>query len=265
MTYVNDMDDQSGISRFGRLAISEQERFRTAGRHMAGFARQHAIPIFFGPPPSIGGKINGGSGSLLQLSSGVFLITAYHVLHEYGVRQQAGEPVQWQVGNLLPFDPFARVVWKDAQKDIVLIFLLPDEVSRINPHCLISRPEKWPPPVPEKEQLVLAAGYPKTLREVNQLDGKISAGGYATMLQVTSVNAGYFMCQIEQQDLVSFNDDPVPKITTDIGGISGGPVFLVNPLHYPLIGVITESSEAFGCQLLRVSTLADVLEKDFKS
>jgi hypothetical protein len=79
------------------------------------------------------------------------------------------------------------------------------------------------------------------------------------MLPVTTIGDGYFMCRIEHKDLVSADGGPLP----DIGGMSGGPALLVERLHYPLVGVITEYEEAFGLRLLRMATLDSVEEKDF--
>jgi hypothetical protein len=67
------------------------------------------------------------------------------------------------------------------------------------------------------------------------------------------------MCCIEQKDLVSFCDTPVPA-GTEIGGVSGGPVFLVGR-DFPVFGVVTESwyMESAGAQLLEFATVQDVL------
>jgi len=43
--------------------------------------------------------------------------------------------------------------------------------------------------------------------------------------------------------LFSFDEKPLPEPGTDMGGISGGPVLLVDTLNYPLVGVVTDRCE----------------------
>jgi hypothetical protein len=46
------------------------------------------VPIIFAPPLSIGGKINGACGCVLQLGAGTFVVTASHVLAGYEDRME---------------------------------------------------------------------------------------------------------------------------------------------------------------------------------
>lgn len=80
------------------------------------------------------------------------------------------------------------------------------------------------------------------------------------MFRVTSSEDGYCMCQIAQEDLISFDGVPSPTPGTDMGGISGGPALLVTHLNYPLVGVITAHwhLEAAPFELLRIATLERV-------
>jgi hypothetical protein len=75
--------------------LRQQKRYREFLQEALGLARNHAIPIFFAPPLSIGGKVNGGTGFALQLSSGSFVVTASHVLSEYAKRRESGEVLHW--------------------------------------------------------------------------------------------------------------------------------------------------------------------------
>ena len=79
------------------------------------------------------------------------------------------------------------------------------------------------------------------------------------MLHVLAM--GIFYCKYErEEDLVTFNELPLPDIGMSMGGLSGGPTFLVVgvPIIYPaLIGVISECVEGFG--LLRIATLENAI------
>jgi len=82
-------------------------------------------------------------------------------------RLQAGEVLNWQAGNLPPFDPIPRVAWRDKERDIVLFEVTKDEADNIGP-CIISEPPAWPPPVPKPGQLVLVGGYPKLSKVITR-------------------------------------------------------------------------------------------------
>lgn len=253
------MNEVSGAEQFGQLSAEDRVKYIAVNRQMAGFARDHAIPIIFAPPLSVGGKINGASGCLVRLGADAYLVTASHVLDGYEERIQAGQRLNWQVGNLPPFDPMTRVAWRDRERDVVLLRLTNDEVQRIGP-CITSAPAKWPPPTPEEGQLVLVGGYPKALREERPSSGWIGAGPYAAVFKVTIVGDGYCKCVIERKDLISFDGKPLPEPGTDMGGISGGPVLLVDTLSYPLVGVVTDRCEMTFAEfeIIQFATLGGV-------
>jgi len=154
------MSAVGGAERFKWLSSAEQTRYIATNQQMTALARDHAVPIVIAPPRSRGGKINGASGCVLRLDSGTFVVTASHVLEGYETRVDRGELLNWQVGDLPPFDPLPRIAWSDRDIDLVLLRISWDESQRIGP-CIISSPAKWPLAVPREGQLVLLGGYPK--------------------------------------------------------------------------------------------------------
>jgi hypothetical protein len=226
---------------------------------MIGLVRKYAVPIIFAPPPGTAGEINSASGSLLKLDSGYFVLTAHHVLDSYRKRLQTGEKLNWQVGNLPPFDPLSRIGWEDAERDTLLLSLSAHEARQVG-SCIIADPVRWPAPTPAVGQLVLVAGFLKVLREVHAA-GVISTDGLAAMFRIASVGDGYSYCKYEgEEDLVSFNGLPLPEEGMFMGGLSGGPALLVvgKSIIYPvLVGVISQCVEGFG--LLRIATLENAI------
>ena len=154
------MNELSGSQQFQQLSAEAQTQYLAINRQMARLARDHAVPVFFAPPLSIGGKINGASGCVLRLDVGTFVITASHVLAGYEERMRRGEVLNWQVGDLPPFDPLSRVAWRNREKDIVLLRISESEAQNIGP-CIISTPTAWPPRAPQEGDLLLVAGYPQ--------------------------------------------------------------------------------------------------------
>jgi hypothetical protein len=250
------MNDPCGAELFQRLSGDEKAHYVAVSQQMVGFARDHAVPIMIAPPLSIGGEVKGATGCVLQLRTGTHVATASHVLAGYEKRVRKGESVNWQVGKLLPFDPIPRIAWRDDRKDTVFLRLLEDELRTIGP-CNIWKPPQWPPVVPQVGQILLVAGHPGALREVRS--DMIGAGPFSALFRVTTVGEDYGTCQIEHKDLVSFNGTPPPPPGTDMGGISGGPVFLLDSIPQ-LIGVITDLGymQFADLELLRIATLKSV-------
>jgi hypothetical protein len=260
---VEDSNNMSagGSQLFGELPGEAQTRLIAAGRQMTALARDHAVPVIFAPPRSVGGNINGASGGLLRLGTGTFLATASHVLAKYEERVRSGEVLNWQAGNLPPFDPVSRIVWRDKEKDILILRLLDDEAQRVGP-CTISTPPVWPIRPPQEGEMVLVAGYPKALREESPSAGWIGSGAYSAAFPVTKSGPGYCICQIDHKDLVSFDERPLPEPETELGGLSGGPVLLVGTLSYPLVGLITQRLPMGSTEFLKFTTLDTVTIKD---
>ena len=263
--------DDGDLGDFYKLSAEEQKRYLTVSQQMTKFARDHAIPIAFNPPLSTfaiphEGKIytfalpqtlrkNGATGCVLQLQSGVFIVTAEHVLQGYEERLSQGEVLNWQVGKLPPFDPLARVAWRGNRKynpkgkDIVFFGISEKEAKDAcagRTHIL-SASTGWPPPAPQVGQTVLLAGYPNELREFD--NGRMKPGSFSALFGVTtSIGDGSFKCRFAYPDLLSFDKQPLPmkELHANLGGMSGGPVFGVGDMSYPLVGVITDRCGAFG-------------------
>lgn len=254
------MNELGGAQLFQQLSAESKNRYIAISQQMVRLARDHAVPIIFAPPLSIGGKINGASGCVLQLDSGIFVVTASHVLEGYEKRLGNREVLNWQVGNLPPFDPIARIGWRNREKDIVLLKISEDEAGRIGP-CTISAPPKWPVCPPQEGKLVLVAGYPKALREENPSSGWIGAGPYSAVFRVTSAEKNCCKCLIERKDLISFDGRALPEPGVDMGGLSGGPVLLVGDLNYPLIGIVTDRCEMTFAELeiLQIASFESVM------
>jgi hypothetical protein len=253
------LDD--GGRRFESLRASEQRRFRHWGLEMVRWAASHAVPVIFGPPPGVEGVINGASGLILRIANCSFFVTAAHVLDEYERRLGFEKSLLWQIGRLPPIDPLSRRVRRNHESDIVLVPLSDDEANRVG-SAIATIQAGQSPPTPKEDGLVLVAGFPKTLREVIP-SGQIEADGLSAMFRITDVRDHTFDCRIgNEEDLVSFNGSSLPNADMDMGGLSGGPAFLIvgGPIeHIVPIGIISEYiSKSFdGLRLLRITKLRD--------
>jgi hypothetical protein len=210
------MNELSGAQRFEQLSDENKSRYLEINRQMVRLARDFAVPMIFAPPLSLEGRINGASGCVLRLEAGIFVITASHVLAGYEERVRKGERLNWQVGNLPPFDPLPRVEWRSREQDIVLLRLSENEARNIGP-CTIATPRRWPVRPPKEGQLVLVAGYPKGLRDENRSEGSIGSGPYSAIFRVTIAEANCCKCLIERRDLIGFDGGRLPEPEADRG------------------------------------------------
>jgi hypothetical protein len=256
------VNNLQGSPEFSALSEQEQDRYRKVALSVVGLAQRYAIPVALAPPPSIGGKVNTATGCILQLGSRWFAITADHVLSEYEERKQL-ESLNWQFGHLPPMNPLERIVWRDAKRDVVFLEMSQQEVAAAcdTTSLVFSASAGWPPLTPVVGQVVLVAGFPRLLREVGS--SNIESGPYSAMFRVATVGEGHFCCQIEQNDLISFDGGSLPPPGADVGGLSGGPVALMADLAYPLVGIVTEHSQEYD--ILRIATFDGIFEQDFRS
>lgn len=261
--------DEGRAGGFNELPCEEQQRYLTACRQMTKLALDHAVPITFAPPlgkfavpltggkfstvtlPMSLGKIESATGCVLQLHDAYFVVTADHILEAYENRINEGEVLNWQVGELR-FDPISRVAWrgstKNKPKDIVFLRVTEQEAREAcaDRNHILSAPTGWPPRAPQEGEMVLLAGYPTQLREVD--GGVIRPGPLSAMLPVTtSTGDGTFKCRYEYEDLISFDPQALPLegLRGNLGGVSGGPVFSMGAICYPFVGVISQRSGAF--------------------
>lgn len=240
--------------RFENLPKDEQKRVRAAGTQMGELAFQHCAAVLIASPADIGpGQTNNGSAFVLKLQNDYFLGTAWHVVQEWFLRTANGERLLFQVGHA-DFPPRNRVAWHDETDDVVFLSIDANDVKRIG--IVPTEPIRgWPPPRPSVGDALLVAGYPGSLRDFEESDG-FEFGSFTASFRVTSVHERYLICQFERENWIADEHLEIPPQGAPLGGMSGGPAFLIQELVYPLVGLISEHSSAF--ELMRITTLAHV-------
>ncbi len=241
---------------FAAVSDEEQRQILDAGLLMTQMAFRHAAAVIVSPPPSLGGNVKNGSGFVLELAGRQYFGTAWHVVEEWLDRTNAGEAVVFQVRDAV-LNPSKSVVWKDKQNDIVFLQLSEEDIEQID----ISRCDPirgWPPPHPEEGSYVLLSGFPAVVRQQPNAE-RVEFNALSTMLQVTAVADRRLVCQFSRENWVSYNPQGIPPQGTELGGMSGGPVFAVGNLAYPLVGLVSEFSTDY--ELLYIKTLSHLPER----
>jgi len=238
---------------FSDLPPEEQARIRTCGVQMIELARQHARGLILGP--SKGGPIETASYCVMEKDGRYYLITAAHVYQRTEEWMAQDASVRWQAGELV-FDPLERVCHSGPREnDVILIELgkLEATMARV-PVC--STIAGWPPPAPRQHDYILAAGYPAVIRE-RPSPGEVNFRALAAMLPVTTSGDAHLCSQWDRENMIHFSGaGGIPPSGIQLGGMSGGPVFLVRQLDYPLVGVVTDFQSEW--ELMRLGLLSAV-------
>jgi hypothetical protein len=132
-----------------------------------------------------------------------------------------------------------RLIFADPDRDIGFIDIPSDGRSGLK--AVPYRPRLfWPPPRIGKNDDVIRCGFPKLFRA----DGdEILHGDLNLILTVASASESVFYLQIDWDNLVQAGTITLPPETTDFGGASGGPVFLLDAEGNPLVGVISQAGD----------------------
>lgn len=227
---------------FAKLSQEEQARIVRAADAMSRYVYRHATSVLIAGRPGGNARIRNGSGFILKQNGRRYLGTAWHVVESWQHRVSAGEDVQFQVGTAV-LNPDPTRIWADPPNDIAFIPITEREMRAITVEPL-DPVRGWPPPEPKVGDYVLISGFPGYLRRQYSAN-ELEFLAVSTLLQVKAIGSGYAACQFERQHWIATNWNDVPPPGTDMGGISGAPVLLVQDLVYPLVGLASEFSRNY--------------------
>jgi hypothetical protein len=148
----------------------------------------------------------------------------------------------FQVGNLRLLEVEKRLNWYNPNSDVAFLSLNPHEQSLIPAVTWVA--SSWPPPFPNQGDYVGFIGYAADYRR-NLGPGRVELNPVGGLMPVTSASPGGLKCVLPRETLIAIMGSEVPPAGTDLGGMSGGPVFRVRPGPLELVGVITEFGENF--------------------
>jgi hypothetical protein len=112
-------------------------------------------------------------------------------------------------------------------------------------------PASWPPAEIKEGDWVALGGYPGTLREQkawNVLDFTTYSIGATPVTSASETKIG---CRFERERWVKGHGRDGEPDPEDLGGLSGGPAFILRELHWELAGIMFEFSSTFDIMFLR--------------
>ena len=229
---------------------------------MQQFPLRFCKPIYFGSPPSKqkSARLNNGTATLIKTNDKHVAITCSHVLKGYRDRRANEKDLFFSIANC-HIEPEDQIIFEDVAIDICVIALTESQASEI-----LSNSEGIGESFYEvsKDYLgevkignfVAFAGFPGESRTLISWD-EISFGSYSSgSCIVTDMHSDYIACTFDRNHWITCNYDFEPKC---IGGISGGPTFLIcrteqNILHYKFLGIaynMHETSETLYVRLAK--------------
>lgn len=245
-------DDQSKIEEAKRLMAGP------LGEQLAKFPLRFAKAAFFGEPPLKDrvSHINNGTVSLVDLGSGPIVVTCAHVIEGYREKvNQFGEAL-FQIGHVT-IDPNAQLISESVELDLATLKLSDDQVTAITRDGEIGscffKPVAWPSPAVSVDDYIAFGGFPGIWRERISYDELVFPSFSSGASRIATASEDKFASQFEREYWVqSFNINNCGDLR-ELGGLSGGPAFILRGLYWDFVGVIYEFSEAYDIMFLRPS------------
>lgn len=231
-------------------------RLRHAAEQLSRMVYRHTTAVLLAPPDAPDGRMRNGSGFVLRVDGQHYLGTAWHVVEEWHRRRSAGEPILFQVGDA-GLDPSTALAWNDQPSDVAFLRLSAEQAAAVDVSICEPMPN-WPPAHPAPNSDVFVCGFPGQLRDrIGRRD--VEFRSFAAHLIVEEVRDRFVLCGLDRDVLVDVDGVDVLRSDLDLGGMSGGPAFLLGQLSYPLVALVSEFSqlnESLG--LIRLATLSHV-------
>lgn len=224
------------------------------GHALTNFPASFMEPVYIGDPPlqRVEPVCAMGTATLIHLNGRFFAITCHHVVQAF--RELADQPRHMQIGEF-PLDPDAQLVSESKSLDVAVIEIQPHQLLEGSSGIGLQRekffgPRTWPPDQITEDEVISFAGFPGVWREqvgINRFEIFMLSHGAAG---VHSISGTKFVTRLELERCESLMS---VKEITDLGGMSGGPVFRwrKGDLEPQLVGIIYEYQEAYDLLFIR--------------
>ena len=233
----------------------------------------YAAPIFWRTGATVGGmddRLTNGTTFFLDCGQGAFGVTAGHVYEDHQAHVEA-TGIRCQLGlgprhRQMSFDLRERLIMHTTFPDIATYRVSPDEIRHLGIPVVTSL--SWPPPKLKHGDHLAFAGFPGADRTIDS-PGNLSFEPMFGTGRVDSLSDASIAC-VRPEDAIRIADWRFPRPNYPTGGMSGGPLFYVDPdariLTLPLVGIISAGEgkyegEGDPIDLLRFAR-ADLINAD---
>lgn len=226
-------------------------------RVLVGFSLTYCVPIYFGDPAELDGKINSGTITLVRRNGENYGITNFHVVDGFRDRLRDNPNTHLYVGSQ-KIDLYDVLLDEDRGLDIAVLYLEGFSEEAFSTRGDIPT-SFYDFPVSSVNEIneggfVLFGGFPGVWRERdgrNVIFDSFSSGGTL----INDASEKNIRCEIaaEKSVVTKVRRDSPP---VNLGGLSGSPVFTEEEgkagiRHFSLVGVIYEYIEQYDSILIR--------------
>lgn len=236
------------------------------GQEAAKFPLMFAAAFFFARQPRrrVAVELNNGTVSFLGFEHRRIGITCFHVLEAYRQKREHDPALDCYLGRL-SLDPLPRIIDQDAELDIVTLDLSGLDLKQVPYHPQMGSaffyPAVWPCTEVQEGDFVTFGGFPRLFRVPLHFQ-ELEFGSFSYVgCRVASVHEDHIVCQFEREYWVAPErwvvpiEEPPGAGQLDLGGLSGGPVFILRQLHWEFVGIIYEYSIEYELLYIRPSKL----------
>ena len=239
---------------------AKQEAAGPLGKEMTKFPLLFATAVSFKDLTGVNSvhTVNNGTVTLVDLGSGQMAITCSHVLVEYRKRLKDNDNFVFRIGNTV-LNPLEYLIDESPELDLATIDLSEINIKEISLGKEIGtsffRPEAWPPDDVNEGDFISFGGFPGKWKE-QVSSGDLMFDSFSSgATEISSINDEYFICQFEREYWVESLDIKNGKELHELGGLSGGPVFLIRDnngiTYYEFVGIIYQFSTDYDLLYIR--------------
>ncbi|WP_152548472.1 hypothetical protein [Cupriavidus sp. SK-4] len=191
-----------------------------------------------------------GTAFILDCGQGPFLVTAAHVYEGYLEARDEHPTLHCQLG-MMEFRPEERLICTLGHRvlDVATFRVEPDEIAALRKRICFG-PAEWPPRNVAEHDGVFFGGFPGIERRPNA-ENAFTFGFYVALTPVSSASQRHFGCAFERDNWIDTLGLGIPAEDYDLGGISGGPMFVLNEsesgiFSWHIVGVAYNATNALG-------------------
>ena len=240
------------------------------GEEISKFPLLFCGVLFFADEPRASRipDINHGTLSLVKFEDRQIGITCSHVIEEYRNKRKSIPTLQCIFG-LIEIDPLSRLIDENVSFDLATLDLNDIDLRKVTDNKIASNffcPAQWPPMSVKEGDFVSFGGFPGLFRsQTNFAEYQFESFSHGNC-RVASVREDYLVCQFEREYLISSSIGRVhyhlpEQGALNIGGLSGGPVFIWRKLHWEFAGIIYEYSQEHELLYIRPAKFIDAYGK----
>lgn len=237
------------------------EALNAMNEQVAKFPMRFAKAIIIGsqPSPDRPARVSTGTATLVQLPIGAVAITCDHVVREALAAQAVDSDTLFQIGDAV-VELRKQLIDSNQERDIAIIGIADSQLDALlagdGIGTSLFAPVTWPPPRPTEQDYVAFGGFPGSLREVASFQDLVFGTWSSGASKVDSSNERHFATLFQRDNWEKAYGTTKHLTLAELGGMSGGPVFILRDFYWDLVGIVKEYHEAYD--LMFFATLACV-------